>query len=291
MNSNETSTNDMMKWALKHFATNANKLGLTGAIKPSLKKSGIPITSEEYSSALLAIALLVPAVLAFFISLLLIILGTDLFLLIPYFSIIFFVLASLILLVGYMYPGMKMSDIKKNIMNNLPFATIYLTTLSGAGINTVQMLKVLSHFKEFGEVSKEAQRVVRDVDLLGVDIATALERAAERTPSTQLRELLWGMRSTIITGGNLNSFLLQKSQSYMGDYRRFLDKYVDQMSILMEVYITAVIVGSVFFIIMGTILGLMGGGQPIMLVKMLVYLGIPLLSMMFMVLIAGMSPE
>lgn len=280
-----------MKWALKNFGNLANKLELPVLIKPNLKKSGLPITGEEYAALLLAAAVVFPLVLAFLSTMVLIILGTSLIMLIPYFILIFGVFAAIIFGAGYIYPGMKTSDIKKNIMNNLPFATIYLTTLSGSGMNSFQMFKILSHFKEFGEVSKEAQRVVRDVEILGIDVATALERAAERTPSSQLRELLWGLRSTVTTGGDMNNFLIEKSRSYMGDYRRFLDKFVDQLSILMEVYITAVVVGSIFFIIMGTILGLMGGGQPLFLVRMLIYLGIPMMSVMFMILIAGMSPE
>ena len=249
------------------------------------------MTSEEYASILLSLVIVFPLGLSFIISLILIILGTELILLLPYFILSFVSLAAIIFGAGYIYPGMKISDIKKNMMNNLPFATIYLTTLSSAGMNPVQMFKILSHFKEFGEASKEAQRIVRDTELLGMDITTAIEKAAERTPSTQMRELLWGMRSTITTGGNLNDYLVEKSQSYMNDYRRFLDKFVDQMSILMEVYITAVVVGSIFFIIMGTILGLMGGGEPLLMVQMLIYIGIPIMSIMFMILIAGMSPE
>lgn len=280
-----------MKWALKNFGNLANKLELPVLIKPSLKKSGIPMTAEEYSTLLLAAAMVIPLVLAFLSTMVLIILGTSLIMLVPYFVMIFGVFAAIIFGGGYIYPGMKTSDIKKNIMNNLPFATIYLTTLSGSGMNSFQMFKILSHFKEFGEVSKEAQRIVRDVELLGIDVATALERAADRTPSSQLRELLWGMRSTVTTGGDMNNFLIEKSRSYMGDYRRFLDKFVDQLSILMEVYITAVVVGSIFFIIMGTILGLMGGGEPLILIRLLIYVGIPIMSVMFMVLIAGMSPE
>ena len=57
------------------------------------------------------------------------------------------------------------------------------------------------------------------------------------------------------------------------------------------VYITAVIVGSIFFIIMGIILGLMGGGQTLTLVRIVIYLGVPVISIMFMILISGLSPE
>ncbi len=268
----------------------ASSLGLPEVMRQKLKKAGIPITGEEYSALLLSASIIIPLSVALLTSLALMLLGTNLLLIFPYFTIIALVLFLVAFLAGYAYPGMKISELKKNIMNNLPFATIYMSTLSSSGMEPVQLFRVLSHFKEFGEVSKEAARIVRDTDLLGLDIATALEKAADRTPSSQLRELLWGIRSTILTGGDLNNYLLQKSRSYMADYRRFLDKFVDQLSVLMEVYITAVIVGSIFFIIMGTILGLMGGGQPLLLVKLLIYIGIPIMSVMFMLLIAGLSP-
>ena len=281
----------LLKVALRNFASLANSLGLAEYFKPKMKKAGIPYTGEEYASVLIMASLVIPLVTAFFVSLVAILLGASPVDAFAYFIIIFLVLGIAIFLLGYFYPDVQISEKRKNIMNNLPFATIYMATLSSSGMSPDRIFKILSNFKEFGEVSFEAGRITRDVEVLGMDIVTALERAADRTPSSQFRELLWGMRSTITTGGDLNRYLIEKSRSYMADYRRFLDKFVDQMSLLMEVYITAVIVGSIFFIIMGTILGLMGGGEPVLLVKLIVYLGIPVLSIMFMILIAGLSPE
>jgi len=289
--SEENWKRDLLKFALRNFGSLAEKLGLSEFFRPKMKKAGIPYTGEEYASLLLLLSTIIPVTISFFASLVLILLGASPVDAFFYFIAITFGLGLLIFLVGYFYPDAKISEKKKNIMNNLPFATIYMATLSSAGMSTDRIFKILSHFKEFGEISYEAGRITRDVEMLGMDIVTALEKAADRTPSSQFRELLWGMRSTITTGGDLNRYLIEKSKSYMAEYRRFLDKFVDQLSLLMEVYITAVIVGSIFFIIMGTILGLMGGGEPILLVKLIVYFGIPLLSIMFMILVAGLSPE
>ena len=146
--------------------------------------------------------------------------------------------------------------------------------------------------KKIQEIEKIAQDD-GDGRIVGIlqDTQTAIEKAADRTPSTAFRELLWGMKSTITTGGNLQAFLVEKSNSSMADYRRFLDKFVDRLSILIEIYITAVIVGSIFFIIMGVIMGLMGGGNTLTLVRLVIYIGIPIISIMFMIMISGLSPE
>lgn len=281
----------LLKFSLKNFGNLASNLGLSNFFKPKMKRAGIPYTGEEYASLLLLFSTIPPIFISFFISLVLILLGASLMDAFIYFILITLILSFIIFLLGYFYPDAKISEKKKNIMNNLPFATIYMATLSSSGMSPDRIFKILSHFKEFGEISNEAAKIARDVEMLGMDVVTALEKAADRTPSSQFRELLWGIRSTITTGGDLNRYLIEKSRSYMADYRRFLDKFVDQLSLLMEVYITAVIVGSIFFIIMGTILGLMGGGEPLLLVRLIVYLGIPMLSIMFMILIAGLSPE
>ncbi|MBR9681347.1 MAG: hypothetical protein GOV00_00950 [Candidatus Altiarchaeota archaeon] len=289
--SEEKLSRKLTKLALKHFGKLAEDLGISEQMTVTMKQANLPHTGEEFSSLLIMTAIILPLFITFPIGLLVLLLGAS-----PILSLMILIfgtlaLALLIFIVGYIYPGARVSDIKKNITNNLPFATIYMATLANSGMTPAQMFEVLGRFEEFGYVAKEASRITRDVKLMGVDIATAIERAAERTPSTALRELLWGIKSTITTGGDIKKFLVIKSNSSMADYRRFLDKFVDQLSILIEIYITAVIVGSIFFIIMGIILGMMGGGESLALVRMVIYFGIPMISIMFMILISGLSPE
>jgi len=279
------------KAALRYFGKTAEKTGMSSQMSRDMKQAGLPFTGEEYASLLIMFSLMFPGVLAFLIAIFMLLLGTSPIQAFLLFFVSYIVIGGLIFLVGYIFPSIQTSEIKKNITNNLPFATIYMATLANSGMNPVQMFEVLSHFEEFGHVSKEASRITRDINLLGVDIATAIERAAERTPSSSLRELLWGIKSTVTTGGDLRAFLVEKSNSSMGDYRRFLDKFVDQLSILIEIYITAVIVGSIFFIIIGVIFGLMGGGETLTLVRLVIYLGVPVISIMFMIIISGLSPE
>ncbi len=281
---------ELVKFAMKNFGELAKALGIAKDLAPKLKKAGIPLTGEEYAALMLFFSVSVPALIALLVSITLIFLGSSLILAFLAFLVVFSILALLIFLGFYVYPDIVISDIQRSIATNLPFATIYLSTLAGAGIPMHRAFKILANFEEFGEISKEAKKITRDVELLGFDIGTALERAANRTPSTQFKELLWGIKSTLTTGGDLRAFLMEKARSYMEDYRRFLDQFVNQLSLLMEIYITLVIVGSIFFIIMGTIMGLIGGGQPLLLSRVVVYFGLPLASIMFMLLIASISP-
>jgi len=165
--------------------------------------------------------------------------------------------------------------------------------MAGTGMTITAMFKTLSKFKEYRIISKEAYRIVEDTEIIGNNISDSLAKAASRTTSESLKELLWGIRSTLTVGGDMRSYLHEKAMSYMQDYKRNLSKFTQQLSLMIEVYITLVIVGSIFFIILTTILGSIGGnpGTIILIQLLVVFVGFPLASSGFIILLKGMSPD
>jgi flagellar protein FlaJ len=128
------------------------------------------------------------------------------------------------------------------------------------------------------------------VKSLGLDMVTALEKAANRTPSPTFGELLWGMVSVLTTGGDMESYLQGKTRSAMAQYRRTLNDYAKAIAFYTEIYITLVIVGSLFFIILLSIISPLVGGSTLFLQTFLVFFFIPLVSMGFIMLLKGASP-
>ncbi len=191
-----------------------------------------------------------------------------------------------------MYPSVEMQARRDNIDHNLPFATTYLSTVAGSGTPPSAMFRLLGRFDEYGEVSKEAEKIANDVFTFGADLDVALSRAAERTPSERFKDLLWGMNSIITTGGDLKGFLEEKAEQFMNQYRRELDNFTETLSLMVEMYITIVIVGSVFLMIISTIMSALGTGQVVILsIQMAtVFILLPLASVMFIVIIKTVSP-
>lgn len=192
----------------------------------------------------------------------------------------------------YFYPHIRVGQRRANIDNNLPFATMYLSTIAGTGTPPAALFSLLGEFKEYGEVSEEAEKISRDIYTFGAGTTEAIRGAARRTPSEKFKGLLWGMDSIITTGGDLREFLRQKSESFMADYRRSLDEFTDTLNILVEMYITLVIVGSVFLIIISTIMGALGGNSSLIIslqVFTVLFL-IPFAAVMFVVIVKGVSP-
>lgn len=192
----------------------------------------------------------------------------------------------------YVYPSIQVSKRRDDINHNLPFATMYLSTVAGSGTPPAAMFKLLGQFDEYGEVSKESAKIARDVYSFGADLDEALTNAAQRTPSEKFKELLWGLNSVITTGGDLKSFLQQKTDSYMSDYRRELDTFTDTLSLMVEMYITVVIVGSVFLMIISTIMSALGSGRTLVLGIQLatVTLLLPMAAIAFILIVKSTSP-
>lgn len=257
-----------------------------------LVKASLPVTAEEYLSMAFFASLIAPILILPLIILIFFVFGLPIsiaLLIIPFVWILF---AGIAFLGFYVYPAIRVEEAKKSAQNSLPFASIYLSTLSGTGMPVGRMMEILATFREYGEVATQAGGVVRDVEILGYDISTALEKAASRTPSSELKELFWGINTSMTTGGDLKKFLTEKSRTYMQNYKRILDSYVETLSMFTEIYITAVIVGSILFIVMSTIMNMIGvtGTMIALIQNLVIYLLLPLVSIGFMILVAATSP-
>ena len=204
-------------------------------------------------------------------------------------ALTFFAIAFLGFLV---YPSIAADSVKRGIELNLPFAVIYMATVSGSGIPPYMIFKLLAGFKEYGEISREARNITAETEFFGKDIGEAMRRAAERTPSKDFKELLWGMNTIIEEGGDLRKFLSDTAVIQMQAYKRRIEQYAQRLSLFLEIYLTVVVVGSIFFMIMGAIMSSMGGMEIdlLLLQRVMVYIALPLITIVFISIIKATSP-
>lgn len=262
-------------------------------LEGDLRKGGIAYTGKEYFSMTL-----MSTIISFISSIFLVSFFSLLFTNNLVFSLllggIVSILASLgVFVIFFTYPSQVVATKRKKIENSLYYAVVYMSTLAGTGVPPFLIFQMISKFKELGEVSDISDRICADVKMFGLDITEALSRAGEKAPSESLREILFGMKSTLTSGGNLKGYLVEKSKRLLMEQRRRLQEYVKVLSIFMELYITIVVVGSVFIIVLTTIMSLMGGYvQQIQVVQMvLITVGLPFLSAAFILLLKTISPS
>lgn len=194
----------------------------------------------------------------------------------------------------YVYPIFRAEGMKKNIEGELPFTTSYMAILAGAGVSPDRIFRSLTNTRVSSAVSVEAKTVVRDVELFGFDVISALENASKRTPSQRFKEMVEGFIGTIHSGGNLSAYLTSRSRQYMDAKRITLRKFADTLSILAEFYVTILVAGPLIFVVMLAVMGMLGGGSglmnPVLLLSLLTYVGIPMGSLAFLVVVDIVSP-
>jgi len=261
-------------------------------LETSLKKSNYNYTLEEWLSMSLFVSILGffgGLIVSFFLAT---IFSKNTLLYVP-----FTLMGGLIIglssgFITYKYPLQIIASKKKKIENSLHFAAIYMSTLAQTGMPPYKIFEVLQKFREFGEIRIIAQNITRDMEVFGLDFLEALSRNAEKAPTKELQDLLYGMRSSIETGGDLKVFLSSRSKALTASYKRKLESYVKTLSLFLEIYITVVIVGSVFIIVLTTIMSILGGdAEQIKLIQLLLLtIALPALSAIFVIMLKTMSP-
>jgi len=262
-----------------------------------MKKAGMKMSLLEYMSVAVMTSILI-----FIIEFPLVFIITFF---IPNFSVImgfFFSFSiSIVFSIGiffffYIYPSTTASSRKKKIDLALPFSTLYMATVSGSNAPPQSMFKILSQFEEYEEITKESREIARNIEIFGMDLSEAIRRSASKSPSDEFKELLWGIDTTIASGGNLSEYLHGKARGFIENYQRMMKEYAQKVSMILEVYVTLIIVGSIFLIVISSMMSALGGGGGTMdliviLQFFVIFLGLPMVSGIFIVLLKYMSPS
>jgi archaellum biogenesis protein FlaJ (TadC family) len=194
-----------------------------------------------------------------------------------------------------LYPYEKAITRRRSIDVNMPFALNHMAAISASGVPPYVMFKLLTGFGEYGEIAKESQKIVRNVDLFGLSIVEAINEIASRTPSKKFKELLDGIHSNIETGGDLKQFLKIQAQEALFDYRIRREKYIELLSTYADFYTAMLIAAPLFLVAILAVMNMMGGAISGIAINDLMNLGIlvglPALNIIFIAFVNATQPE
>jgi len=270
---------------LPHF----KDLGVT------LQKAGFKISLLSYVSLMIffsGISLITSFAVTGVVAILF---GTPIVLSLIYASGVAMIGGLLVFAALYFVPSLLATTRKKKIDLELPFVATHMSILAAAGIPPTRMFRMLEDSVTTPEVASESNEIVRDVEILGDDIITALEKERQRSPSSRFNEMLEGLVATIRSGGNVRSFLLDSTQTIM-DYRRISAKQlVETLASFAEVYVELLVVFPLLIIVMFSVMALIGnglGGFSVTTMMVFVsYLIIPLCAIAVLVMLDGILVE
>jgi len=266
------------------------------AFKQIYQKSGTARFYESYM-ALMLFASLVTFVSAFAIGALLHHFLFNLTLFQYFIAVLTFscVISLTIPIIFIVYPLYRRSQRGKEIDANLVYTTGYMGVLSAGGISIERIFERVTQVERHPPIKDLAKRLIANIKMLGLDVTSSLADITLRSPSETFSKLLIGITNTVKTSGDLKNLLTFETKSLLHAKREQLKKTLGTLISLGEIYIAAMVMGPIVFIVMITILSVMGnvafGLSPVDQLNLLVFFGLPTISTIFIIILNGVLPE
>jgi len=189
----------------------------------------------------------------------------------------------------YYYPRQVVSGRRRNVDIVLPHAITYMYAQSHGGMNLVEVVRSMATATDtYGEVANEFDMIVRDMDLFGNDLLTAIRNARNLTPSDNLEQFLDDLLGVIDAGGDVTNFFEDQSSKYLEEAAEEQEDFLETLSILSEVFIVGFIAAPLFLIVTLMVISFLGGSSIPQLAAV-IYVGLPLGMVGFLVIVAVLS--
>ncbi|MEM1995904.1 MAG: type II secretion system F family protein [Thermoplasmatales archaeon] len=153
-----------------------------------------------------------------------------------------------------LYPNYKASIRARNIAENLEQAYIFISALANSDVPLIVIFTKLSEQRIFGDISREAEKILALTNIAGLDIYSAISEASKTSPSEEWKNFLHGLISTAESGSRLKQYFEEKVKDYHNRLRLSNKANGDAISIFAEVYVT---IGMALPLFLGIILGVM----------------------------------
>ncbi len=191
-----------------------------------------------------------------------------------------------------LYPELAGRARRSSIERNLPYAVNYMAAMASAGLRPQEMMEDLASQTVYGAIAEEAAWIHRDIALLGRDLPRALRDAENRTPSPRLQDFLSGIRNALVAGGDVSTYLAAKADQYMHENRELQNEFLESLGVLAESYVTVVVAGPLFLLIMLSVMLVVGGGiaSTSGILFAIVFLALPVAHATFAAVIASSAP-
>ena len=172
----------------------------------------------------------------------------------------------------------------------LPRTVAFVYALSRSGMSFPKVMNTLADNEDvYGEAARELGVAVREMETLGADPITAMDRLSERTPSDNMSEFAGNLSSVLGSGRNLSEFLRSQYHRYQDEAESQQEQYLEILSTMAEAYVTVLVAGPLFLITILVVIGLVLGQNTMLVLRFVVYLGVPLATLAFAVYIDSVS--
>ena len=271
------------------FFLEDKKSGFLENLQMQLDRAEMDLSSAAYTSEVFFSGLIVGIVFA--------ILALTAYLLKFHPPVVALALPTSIILVigiGLYLPQMRSSSRGKKIDENLGSALAFISAMSNADVPINTIMVKLSRMNEYGEVSREASKIANRTELMGMDIFSAIEEVARKSPSVEWQKFLQGAVTASAAGARLKPYFVNKAMEYQNMLRVSLKKNSESVSVFAETYVTIGVAFPLFLIVILAVMSVIArnaSGATISFLLVFSFLVLPVMIAAFVLVISSVNKE
>ena len=282
----------MYEKIIHYFGNLGNRFfgSYTKPLKELVEKSNLPIIYEKYLGQLFFYSFISFFIfLAYFSYLLYAFWNYDMFISLISALILSITITFVVATIFYFYPFYKYNQQLADIDRNLPLAISYMSIIARSGVPPKKMFEYIAENKEFGEVSKECERIHKYLSIVGKDITSAIKEITCRTPSEKFRNFMEGYQATILSGGDLGLYLSNESRKGIERYKERQEKFTSLMGFFSDIFIVMVLIAPLVLVVILTSFSLIEpsffGFRIEFIISLITYLFVPTAGIIFLVVL------
>jgi len=192
-------------------------------------------------------------------------------------------------------PSIRVKNRSSRLSEEIPHFIGYMSTLATSGLTLEGIFKAIAKEETNEDIVKDARFITRNINILGMDLITAIKDLIDRTPVGPYSELLDGAIVTVSTGGDLKEYFNATAKVQLEEKKMLLQKTTEALGSVAEIYTILLIVFPLLAVIMLSIMGIMspslGGFDLITLMNILTFGVIPLSGVLMLIMMDTMVPK
>lgn len=194
-----------------------------------------------------------------------------------------------------MIPPIRVKNRAAKLLEEIPHFIGYMSTLATSGLSLEDIFKAISKEETDEDIVKDSRFIVRNIEILGMDLVTAIKDLINRTPSGPYSELLEGAIVTTQSGGDLKEYFNATAKVQLEEKKMLLQKTTESLGSVAEIYTILLIVFPLLAVIMLSIMGIMSpdlaGFDLLTLMNILTFAVIPLSGVLMLIMMDTMVPK
>ena len=192
-------------------------------------------------------------------------------------------------------PSFRVKNRAAKLLEEIPHFIGYMSTLATSGLTLEGIFKAIAKEETNEDIVKDARFIVRNIDILGMDLITAIKDLIQRTPVGPYSELLDGAIITVLSGGDLKEYFNATARVQLEEKKMLLQKTTESLGSVAEIYTILLIVFPLLAVIMLSIMGIMSpslaGFDLLTLMNILTFGVIPLSGILMLIMMDTMVPK